>query len=366
MIRFQSLVFYSCLALFPAILSAQVSINAGDFPAKGDTVRYSNSSSFTANFTNTGPNYLWDFSDLTAQSQTLVNHADPDLADAFTQSLFGSTVLPTYRATYFLPANELPIATLSTFVDVPIEGINRFYKKTNQEITVVGLSIAASGFAIGKRADTIEVAYKFPMTFGQTYESKGFVNLDLSAVAPFSLKQYRQRVSEVDGWGMITTPYGTFDCLRIHHIISELDSVYIDAGNGPEWFPIDIPTIHEYEWWTKNQKGPILKAKANEIFGFMAINEVLFRDNFRPELNVGLAEDKENTVVLFPNPFETNFSLNGANNHSPIFIFDTTGKKMLEFQYKDRDIVNQLPTGTYVLLIKNNETFSQPVRFIKK
>lgn len=348
------------MLLFAQLSQAQISISATDFPGKGDTVRYSNSNSFFTNFTATGANFTWNFANLGAQSQTLVKHLDPDQADVFTQSLFGSTVLPTYRATYYLPARELPLAAVSNIVDLPIEEIYRFYRKNNQEMTVVGLSISAGGFAVGKRADTIEIAYKFPMTFGQTYSSNGYVNLDFSAFAPFALKQYRQRTSEVDGWGTITTPYGTFECLRIHHVIQELDSILVDLGEGPQWTPIDIPTINEYEWWTKDQKGPILKVKANEIFGFPVVNEIQFRDNFRPNLNVGLGENVSPQIQIYPNPSADFFSINSAQEIAFVDVFNPIGQLVLVSQQTQNINAKHLSQGTYFLKITatNGQIFS--------
>jgi hypothetical protein len=354
------------LFLIKSISFAQISITADDFPAKGDTIRYSNTSSIFYNYIETGANFTWNFSNLVAQSQTLLKHADPDQEDFFIQALFGSMAFPvTFRATYFLPATELPIATLSNIVDVPIDNVYRFFRKTNQEVTAVGLSVSSMGLAIGKRADTIEVAYKFPITFGQSYESKGFVNIDLSAFAPFSLKQHRERISEVDGWGTITTPYGTFDCLRIHHIIKELDSIYIDLGNGPQWFPINIPTIHEYEWWAKGQKGPILKAKANEIFGFPIVNEIMFRDKFRPELNLSVNESHKEIPSVYPNPAVDVLNAINAHPKSELLILDCIGNKVLHLEALQPIDISGLKSGVYYLLVKNQESLSQPVKFVK-
>ena len=362
-------IFFALLSftLYANICFGQMSISASDFPAKGDTVRYSNSSSFFTNFTATGPNFTWNYPELSAQSQTLVEHINPDEADVFTQSLFGSSVLPTYRATYFLPARELPLATVSNLVELPIDEIYRFYRKTNQEMTVVGLSISAGEFAVGKRADTIEIAYKFPMTFGQTYSSNGYVNLDFSAFAPFALKQYRQRDSEVDGWGTITTPYGFFDCLRIHHVIQELDSILIDLGEGPQWTPIDIPIIHEYEWWTKEQNGPILKVKANEIFGFQVVNEIQYRDNFRPNLNVGLSENQRIEPHVYPNPSSEVLHIEHVSPNAEAHIFDVSGKMILRCPLLESIEITQLSAGTYYLLIKEQDgSLSAPVKFHKQ
>ncbi len=345
---------------------AQISITATDFPGKGDTVRYSITNNIFGNYTATGANYNWNFANLSAQSQTLIKHFNPDEADFFTQSLFGSAVLPTYRATYYLPAKELPLATVSNLVDLPIEEIYRFFRKTNNEMTVVGLSIAAAGFSLGKRADVIEIAYKYPMTYQQNYSSSGFVNIDLSAFAPFSLKQYRERDSEVDGWGNITTPYGTFECLRIHHRIKELDSILIDLGQGPQWFPIDIPLIHEYEWWTKDQKGPILKAKANEIFGIPIVNELQFRDKFRPQLNVGVEEFAQEAPQIYPNPSSDLIHLGEQVQGSTLLIINSLGQVVESRAAVEVLDISGYSSGVYYAVFEKEGKVTMPRKFMKK
>lgn len=344
---------------------AQTSINSADFPGKGDTVRYSNSNQFNLDFLATGPNFYWNFANLTANSQILLNHGNVDSADFFTQSLFGSFVTPTYRASYYLPARELPLATLSGFLNLPIDEIYRFYRKTANEVTIIGLSISTGEFAVAKRSDTIEVAYQFPMVYGQSFSSSGYVDLDLSAFAPFALKQYRTRESEVDGWGTIITPYGSFDCLRIHHIINERDSIYIDFGIGPVWIPIPIPTIHEYEWWTKQQKGPILKVKANAVFGNQVTNEVMYRDIFRPELNMALDSESLVNIYVYPNPAQTVLQIKGVNQNSAIKIFNMLGKLVIDKIYSDYVNIEKLPSGTYFIQFQNENGLEKIVRFVK-
>lgn len=354
------------LVLIYALTLAQTSINSTDFPGKGDTVRYSNSNQFNLDFLASGPNFYWNFADLTANSQTLLNHGNVDLADFFTQSLFGSFVTPTYRASYYLPARELPLATLSGFLNLPIDEIYRFYRKTANEVTIIGLSIASGEFAVAKRSDTIEVAYQFPMVYGQSYSSSGYVDLDLSAFAPFALRQYRTRESEVDGWGTLITPYGSFDCLRIHHTINERDSIYIDFGIGPIWIPIPIPTIHEYEWWTKQQKGPILKVKANAVFGSQITNEVMYRDNFRPELNVSLNSEALEAYILYPNPAQNFLRIKGVNQNSVIKIFDRLGKLVIDQMYNNYVNIEKLETGTYFIQFQDEHGAEKIEKFVKK
>lgn len=339
------------MGLFAHQTSAQITVLSSDFPGKGDTVRYSVTNNIFNNYIATGADYNWNFSNLTPQSQTLMKHLSVDDADIITQSLFGSFVIPKYRATYYLPARELPLATLSGFLNLPVDEIYRFYRKTSDEMTVVGLSISAMGFGIGKRADSIEIAYKFPMEFGQNYNSEGSVDLDLSAVAPFRLKQFRTRESEVDGWGTITTPYGTFECLRIHHIINEFDSIQLDLGNGPTWIPIPIPTIHEYEWWTNDQNGPILKAKANEILGFQLFNEVMYRDVFRLNLNVSVDDYTVDQIRVYPNPASDFIHLLGVPNNSKIEIFSASGMLVYSNLFNHFIDIRSLNPGIYLIRV---------------
>ena len=346
-------------------VAGQISVLASDFPGKGDTVRYSSVTTIN-NYEVTGASFLWDFSALVPQSQMLMKHFDADSADAFIQSLFGSVVIPKYRATYYLPARELPLATISGFLDLPVDEIYRFYRKTNEEMTVIGLSISAMGFGIGKRADSIEVAYKYPMVYGQSYSSEGSVDLDLSAIAPFALKQYRTRTSEVDGWGTVKTPYGSFSCLRIHHVINELDSIYIDFGTGPFWFPLELPVIHEYEWWAKEQKGPVMKVVASEIFGTMVPTQVLYRDVFRAELNVSLADYSMSSPGVFPNPALDVVNIVGLPEHKILEVYSMSGTFLHRTQNADKIDVSSLESGAYFIRVIVDGETPRHLKFIKE
>lgn len=362
---FKSLAFIAALSMPFYQSLAQITILASDFPGKGDTVRYSSVPTLS-NYEATGTNFLWDYSALVPQSQLLMNHMNVDSADALTQSLFGSFVIPKYRATYYLPARELPLALLSGFLDLPVEEIYRFYRKTNDEMTVIGLSISAMGFGIGKRADSIEIAYKYPMIYGQSYSSEGSVDLDLSAIAPFALKQYRTRTSEVDGWGTVKTPYGSFSCLRIHHVINELDSIYLDFGTGPFWFPINVPVIHEYEWWAKDQNGPVLKVTASEIFGTLVPTQILYRDVFRLELNVSSEDFELTSYRIFPNPTHDVLNITGLPENNQIEIYSMSGRLLMRVQNTHKVDVSALDTGAYFIRVFVQNEAPSTLKFLKQ
>src|SRR5690554_7956112 len=90
--------------------------------------------------------------------------------------------------------------------------------------------------------------------------------MDFNPVFDAQFIQYRQRESNVDGEGQLITPFGTYYTIRIHHLITELDSVRVNLGWFDQWFPINR-TISEYEWWDNNLKRPVLKIETVGAMG---------------------------------------------------------------------------------------------------
>jgi hypothetical protein len=55
-------------------LFSQITLQVNDFATANDTVRMSLANPFTIDLQNTGANAVWDFSQLSAQSQTLIDY----------------------------------------------------------------------------------------------------------------------------------------------------------------------------------------------------------------------------------------------------------------------------------------------------
>ena len=182
--------------------------------------------------------------------------------------------------------------------------------------------------------------------------------------------QYRQRSSVVDGWGSITTPYGTYDCLRIKHEITETDSVQIDVtGTGiPIWFELPVPPSIEYEWISKNEFTPILSIRTT----LGAVDETVTQIKYKDEY-LGLdAGTHENTMSLKlgPNPVTEELFINGLNAHAKYQLISTEGKIIqsgnIIFQGEQTSLkLDGLKSGTYLIHITDGENqFAQ--RIIKQ
>ena len=339
-------------ALLPSILCAQITLEVSDFADGGDTVRVSNTNDFSLDYASTGANYTWDFSGLIAESQTVKDYQNMDNASAIPSFTFGAFADEAYQATNFAETADIPLDQAGEFLPISIDAINQFSRNTSNGITSVGLSIGISGTEIPVTSDTIETRYAFPMNYEDSYSSNGYSYLDLNPIYNAIWIQYRTRNTEVDGYGSISTPYGTFDVLRIRHEIIESDSVFIDLFEGAEWYELPVPVRYEYEWITKSEKEPILKVLTRiDASGEETVTGVLYKDNFL-DLNAGI-EEAQNSLQMGPNPVINSLVVQGISGSFDYQVIDMSGQVIQKGTQQNDNVIdfNKINPGTYLMLV---------------
>lgn len=352
------------LATIPTLCFSQITLVENDFANEGDTVRMSKATDMSIDFMTTGANQTWDYSTLVADSQELREFFDMGNASAFVNFMYGMFAPQSYQATYFLPNNDLPLDLVGAFLPIPITDVFQFTRKNNDSITSVGFAIGVDGNEVPFRSDTIETRYHYPLTYNDAYTSRGYTNMDLNPVFDAIWLQYRQRSSVVDGWGSITTPYGTFDAVRIKHTIDEIDSIRMDFfGTGtPMWFGIPVPTSNIYEWWTNGEKEPILRIETSDLFGNEVVSSIEYRDAY---LGLASISEVELEVQVYPNPVNDVLHVKGDITDTKYSIIDLSGKIVMNGSMQHEISVAKLQSGSYQLIIEKNGISSQ-FSFIKK
>jgi hypothetical protein len=128
--------------------------------------------------------------------------------------------------------------------------------------------VCSSDLPIPIALNNNDVIYRFPMNFGNTHTSSSDYDISVPGLPAVSYEQTRN--TTVDGWGTLTTPYGTFQVLRTKSVIESRDII---AG-------ITIPRIRrtEYKWIAKSEKIPILQMNTTTVIGIETVNEILFKD----------------------------------------------------------------------------------------
>lgn len=334
--------------------NAQIDITNADFATGGDTVRMSQASDNGYDYLSTGAGYVWDFSALTADAQILKDFLPTADAPTFIQYLLGTFAPLNYQSTYYIESTAIPIAEITSFLPVTIDNIYQFTRLTVDSATSVGFSMSINGNNIPFKSDTIETRYDFPLQFGNTHFSRGYTFIDFNPIVDAVWVSHRTRTTVVDGYGMITTPYGTFNALRIKHDIIEIDSLYMVLPIiGGTWIPLPIPPSHEYEWWTNNEKEPILKFITSDIMGNETITAIEYKDIYLG-LDAGISE-LEIEFNIYPNPAVNELTISTIGEISSVKLIDSKGSVVFEksVSHETSVVVDvaKYPVGVYQIEI---------------
>ncbi len=303
------------LIAFISNVYPQISIDKNDMPVPNDTFRIStaaNASSF--NFKQTGANFTWDFSTLTAKSQKMESYVSVSSTPAIFQLVFMYPLVSTI-------ARERPDAQIGTIAIT--DGYN-FYKNTSSSFKEVGFGATIQGAPVPVQYQNADVIYTFPMNYGNIDSCDAAWHVSIPSLGYISEKKHR--VNEVDGWGTVKTPYGTFNCLRLKSTVYQVDSFHYDSI--PFSFPAIPSQYTEYIWLAKNTGFPILKATARTMS-----TSVEYIDSIKTFAGINPVNMSEAGVELFPNPATKvlNIKVSGATERDAIVrIFSINGRMLSE------------------------------------
>lgn len=342
---------------------SQITLTENDFPNAGDTVRIS-TTTFTSNDPNaTGQNYNWDYSTLIADSQFVREFTSIGFSPV--QVSFGLFAPTNYQASYFIPENTLNLNQLGNFLPINLSDARSYQRSLTDSITKVGFSVKVEGLDVAFPSDTIETKYKFPMSYGQDFNTVGYTVVDLNPATNLIIKQHRDVHSVVDGFGQLLLPFGTFDVIRVKREIVELDSIYQSFFGTPSWFVPPISTSFEYEWIAQVKKDALLKIIVREAGGQQQVQSIEYQDAY-----IDFASIQENDVLttIYPNPSKDKLSINSQAIIDGIQIHELNGKLVKRIDsvnstYLDVDISN-LENGTYLVSVITNNG-SKTIRVTK-
>lgn len=317
--------FKSCFLSFFLIGTmsfAQVTITSSDLPNAGDSIRVSVSNATTANLALTGPASSWDFSSLIPTVQRYEKFDPPTAYPSVYPFIF-------FSSSY---GKENYQDTGTVFPGLSIGAAYDFFKETSTCFRQVGIGYLLNGtiplLMQYSRPDTI---YDFPLNYADTNSCDYKYSTPALSIVPFYYSESGHRESVVDGWGDLTTPFGTFPTLRVRSVITATDSVYLDTLGFGQAFP--VPTRVEYKWLTNGKKIPVLQINTSDLGGTEVVTEVVYPDSVRSSVpQVGITEHTNTTgLLLYPNPAGSQatirFSLS-ASTHVRLSIINTLGQTL--------------------------------------
>ena len=268
------------LLSFCIFAKAQITVTSADMPLLNDTVRFSTSATdVSAMLNDTGSNRIWNFTNLVPNFQDIVSFKTASSANILYSS-FNSSSYGTQE-----PDINFTLASATN--------VYTFFTKSSSDYVADGRAFTVSVLPglqpyIGK-----DVIYKFPLTYGNRDTSAYYTNAVSLVLA--DLVSTGNRINVVDGWGSLTTPYGTYNCIRVKSTVQETDTISITT---PIAFSLPVSNNKtEYKWIANGQKIPILEiAVPTGTLG--GTTTIKYRDISRPEAFKGLANFSANKTIF--------------------------------------------------------------------
>ena len=316
------------LMAISSYIFAQISVTTADMPTSASKIRLSTATTIgSINYTATGANHTWDFSALNATSQTI----DTFVAVTATSIYYYPSFVLTANQAEKQPNVNLGIMTLSNEYN--------FYKNATASYAMIGYGAQFSviPIPIPLKYDNPDVIYKFPLNFNNVDSSASNGSVSLATLGYFGEK--KKRKNTVDGWGTLTTPYGTFQVLRVKSVINVTDSLHLDTIMT---FPINISrTITEYKWIAKNIGYPLVTITETSTGGLPATKTYEYIDSVRQFTGIEPINASKNIELsLYPNPSKEqttiSYNLNTAADVE-LLVYDITGK-LVKTLFKEKQL----------------------------
>ncbi|MBL7883381.1 MAG: T9SS type A sorting domain-containing protein, partial [Bacteroidia bacterium] len=353
---FKKILFIS--GLFACIhANAQITVTSADMPNANDSIVLS-----TADLAGVslpiaiGTNMNWDYSALVPTIQRYDKYDSPTTFTSPFNLLFSPLNCSYGRDNYALTTLPIPGIQLTDAYD--------FLRESTTSYRQVGAGYTFNGAPIPFFYTQQDVIYKFPMHYGNMDTSNFKFGLPIPSLAYYGQTGTRQ--NNVNGWGDITTPFGTFQALLVTSQIDVIDTVYVDAlGFG---FNINRPTKYEYKWLANGKKIPVLQIDANQIGGNLVVSNVQFLDSLRsnvPHIGINESDLPITNISIYPNPSNSQINLSytlSTTENVVISIVDILGKEVLKVvnekqmlgDHKKLINISNLDAGAYFIQLNTN------------
>lgn len=316
---------FLCISIF-SVTRAQVTITTNDMPVNGHIYTYSNAvNDGSVDVTNTGANMTWDFSQLAVTGQS-------------NDTIVGISQMPFAYQLYFFGSDQSIHAGNSINLGtITIDDIWNVYDKNTGDYSFSGYGGSVSGFPTPFVYSPKDRLFALPMNFGNVDSSTSNFNVNIPTVA--LINQDRKRINEVDGWGTVITPLGSFSCLRVKSTILDHDSLSISA------IPFPIPGFdlktYEYKWVATGGGEPIVQVNASDVFGSPQITAIKYQDTL-------ITTQIKNTesvqpITIYPSLANQGFFIlanTAFTQHPDVFIYSSDGRQISHITQSNGTVIS--------------------------
>lgn len=247
-----------------------------------------------------------------------------------------------------------------------VQGDNYFYFSQNQqELVALGTygEFEYEDFLINTALyiDPPQSLLRFPTNLDDAYTETivRSAQIEGSVIdAPFDSVRIESTVNRsvvVDAYGELTSPLGTYNCLRTTEIEEIVDQVYVYSATTMIWTPLPAGnpyTNKVYNFWTNENDfvAPLVQLEEDEVLGIIQVNWL-----------IGFASDAEERFDLefglYPNPAPNELFVDFPAQFEGNLEVMTMNGQMLHRQpvtsSKENISTDEFAPGTYLLVIRD-------------
>jgi hypothetical protein len=299
------------LALYQP-LKAQITITSADMPAIGDKIVMATDSTPTVTAGGNGANQTWAMSALKTQK---------------VDNMVGMTPAATNYSKYFGPATVAYSHTSS------LENFS-FYNITATAMDYSGTVLTRNSVTEENVFAPQDQELPLPATYNAKWSviyraydkivANGFPGYDSSMATVYGIPH-----DTIDAWGTITTPLGTYNCIRQRDVSIIYDSIYYHSTSSNTWvslFNIGTPAkFYAYIWYANTLHQPIVELITDST------GKTVSSATWLKSQVTGIEEINSNsTTILFPNPVTTRLTMQVTSPDTRfVKIFDITGRELI-------------------------------------
>lgn len=312
----KSLLLISTLFLGALGATAQITITSADIAAPVTVIQQANDTmpSFSLSVGSAGISQTWNMAALNTHTTDTLNFISP---------------------TWAPQAAQFPGANLS--VQFVGQDVYAYASNTSSSMTILGNS-AVMNFGGGpsnivQKSTPAEILTNYPSTylsnFTNNYTTNATFYFGVDPGLGFTIDSIRQKsvvnkTSNVDAWGTISTPLmSTVPCLRYYTTKYNLDSMWVYAFGGWNFFQETMDSSKQYSWWANGIGFPLVDATTN-----WAADTVTSVQWLKATPTAGINEYTALAdVTIYPNPAQNDITFAVESGEvGAIQVYDITGR----------------------------------------
>ncbi|MBL1280677.1 MAG: T9SS type A sorting domain-containing protein [Fluviicola sp.] len=327
------------VSFLSTIAFSQVTITQANMVSASDIVVQSNDTLPSVASPTGGTNQTWDY------STGLVEHTVNTLSFANPDWLINASFFPTAN----IAATDQAGFEVYSIIDAA-------------SIRFIG--VAGDIFGTGQKQIYMNPAdeiLRFPANMNDSYtttsiQSVTILGSDVGApVDSIINKTYTTKIVSIDAWGNMTTPYGSFDVLRVNETVNAIDSTWTYFFGIESLFDNGDTTTYNYVFWSDDPTTgfPVAEFEhdnAGTVFGVTWLTA---------EPTLLLSENDVDDAKVYPNPTDGDLTIELNNNAiTKVELYSISGVLVQSEQLtatKTTIDVSKLEKGVYFYKLLDNQ-----------